>query len=50
MSTPHESDYKHGSMDISQHMRAYTGFLAFAKYSMVGILLVMVYLAAFRTH
>lgn len=45
-----ESEYKHGSMDISQHVRAYSGFLTFGKWSLGGILLVMVLLAIFRTH
>ena len=44
------SDYKPGSMDISQHRRAYAGFLSFSKWSLIGILLLMVFLAIFRTH
>lgn len=43
-------DYQPGSMDISQHKRAYAGFLSFAKWSMIGILLVVVFMAVFRTH
>jgi hypothetical protein len=50
MSAPDESDYQPGSMDISQHKRAYEGFLTFSKYSLVGILLIMALLAVFRTH
>jgi hypothetical protein len=50
MSAPHESDYQHGSMDISQHRRGYAGFLTFTKYSLVGIFIIMALLAAFRTH
>ena len=46
----HDSEYKSGSMDISQHQRAYAGFLTFAKWSTVFILLIMAFLAAFRTH
>lgn len=46
----HESDYQPGSMDISQHRKSYLGFLAFTKYSLIGILLIMVLLAIFRTH
>ena len=46
----HDSDYKPGSMDISQHQRAYEGFLTFAKWSSAFILLIMVFLAIFRTH
>ena len=45
-----DSEYKPGSMDISQHQRAYAGFLTFTKYSLVGIAIIMVLLAIFRTH
>ena len=47
--TSHD-EYKPGSMDISAHQRGYAGFLTFAKYSLVFILLIMVFLAVFRTH
>jgi hypothetical protein len=50
MSAPHESEYQPGSMDISQHRRAYAGFLTMVKYSLVGIFIIMVALAIFRTH
>ena len=46
----HDDHYTPGSMDIGQHQRAYAGFLTFVKYSMVFILLIMVFLAIFRTH
>jgi hypothetical protein len=46
----HESDYQPGSMDISQHKKSYLGFLAFSKYSLIMVLLIMVFLAVFRTH
>jgi hypothetical protein len=46
----HDDHYVSGSMDISQHQRAYAGFISFVKYSMGFILLVMVFLAIFRTH
>lgn len=45
-----DDHYTPGSMDISQHQRAYSGFLTFVKYSLGFILLVMVFLAIFRTH
>ena len=45
-----DSDFQHGSMDISAHQRAYGGFLTFTKWSLIGILLIMVFLAIFRTH
>lgn len=46
----HEQDYQPGSMDISQHKKSYLGFLTFSKYSLIGVLLIMVFLAIFRTH
>jgi len=46
----HDDHYVSGSMDISQHQRAYAGFLTFAKWSSAFILLIMVFLAIFRTH
>jgi hypothetical protein len=45
-----EEHYTHGAMDMSQHQRAYAGFVSFVKYSLGFILLVMVFLAIFRTH
>ena len=45
-----EDHYTPGSMDISQHQRAYACFLTFVKYSLGFILLVMAFLAVFRTH
>lgn len=45
-----DDHYTPGSMDISQHQRAYSGFLTFVKYSLGFILLVMAFLAIFRTH
>ena len=45
-----DSDYKPGSMDISQHQRTYAGFLTASKYGMVFILAIMVFIAFFRTH
>lgn len=41
---------KHGSMDISQHLKAWAGFTSFVKWSIIGIGLVMIFLAFFRTH
>lgn len=46
----HDNDYQIGSMDISQHRKVYAGFLTFSKWSSVGILLIMVFLAIFRTN
>lgn len=46
----HDNDYQPGSMDISQHKKAYAGFLAFTKWSFAGIMLIMIFLAIFRTN
>ena len=43
-------DYKPGSMDISQHVKAWAGFTSFVKCSVIGIVLIMVFMAFFRTH
>ncbi|MBV9540872.1 MAG: aa3-type cytochrome c oxidase subunit IV [Alphaproteobacteria bacterium] len=43
-------DYKPGTMDISAHMKAWSGFTSFVKWSMIGIGLIMIFLAIFRTH
>ena len=37
-------------MDISAHRKAWGGFTTFVKLSLLGILVVMVLLAIFRTH
>ena len=50
MSAQHESDYHSGSMDISQHKKFYLGFLTLTKWAIIGIALVMIFLAFFRTH
>jgi len=44
------SDYKPGTMDISQHRKTYSGFLAGAKWTTILILGIMVFLAIFRTN
>jgi hypothetical protein len=48
--TSNDDHYVPGSMDMSEHQRAYAGFLSFVKYSLVFIFLVMAFLAFFRTH
>jgi len=45
-----DSHYQKGTMDISAHMKGWKGFTTFVKLSMVGIGLIMVFLAIFRTH
>jgi hypothetical protein len=46
----HESEYQPGSMDISAHKKAYQGFLTGSKWTFGFIMLIMVFLAIFRTH
>lgn len=46
----HEADYQPGSMDISQHRKFYAGFISFTKWSFAGIVLLMIFLAIFRTN
>jgi len=43
-------DYQPGTMDISQHVKGWVGFTRFVKWSIVGIGLIMIFLAVFRTH
>jgi hypothetical protein len=46
----HDSHFVHGSMDISQHKRGYAAFLTGVRWTLGFILLVMAFLAYFRTH
>ena len=46
----HESDYQPGSMDISGHKKAYSGFLTGSKWTFGFVMLIMILLALFRTH
>ncbi len=39
-----------GSMDLTDHMRTWTGFTGLVKWSLGGIFLIMAFLAIFRTH
>jgi hypothetical protein len=45
-----DSHYQPGSMDISQHNRAYAGFLTGVKWTMILVLGIVVFMAIFRTH
>jgi hypothetical protein len=46
----HESDYQPGSMDISANKKAYAGFLTGSKWVFGFVMLIMIFLAIFRTH
>jgi len=43
-------DYKPGSMDISGHLATWHGFVTFTKWAVIFNVLVMIFLAIFRTH
>ena len=43
-------DFQPGTMDISQHVKAWAGFTQFVKWSIIGVGLIMIFLAVFRTH
>ena len=45
-----DSHYTPGSMDISQHKRGYAGFITAVKWTASLIILLLVFLAIFRTH
>ena len=46
----HDTDHQPGSMDITQHQKTYAGFLTGSKWTFGFVLLIMVFLAFFRTH
>jgi hypothetical protein len=37
-------------MDISEHMRTWNGFLSLVKWIIIGTIVLMIFLAIFRTH
>jgi hypothetical protein len=37
-------------MDISEHMRTWNGFLSLVKWIIIGTIILMIFLAIFRTH
>jgi hypothetical protein len=45
-----DSHFTPGSMDISAHKRGYAAFLTGVKWTVGFVLLLMVFLAFFRTH
>jgi hypothetical protein len=50
MAHDEDSHFTPGSMDISAHKRGYAGFVTAVKWTLGFILLLMVFLAIFRTH
>ena len=45
-----DSHFTPGSMDISAHKRGYLAFLTGAKWTVIFVLGIVVFLAIFRTH
>ena len=45
-----DNDAPRGTMDISDHVKMWLAFWNTAKYSLVGILVIVGLLAIFRTH
>lgn len=45
-----ESPDEREEMDISEHVKSWEAFTAFARWSVLGIVVLMVFLAIFRTH
>lgn len=39
------AEHKHGSMDITEHEKMYAGFIKFATYAAIGIIIFLVLLA-----
>ena len=39
-----------GSMDLTDHMKTWTGFMTLVKWIIIGSVLLLIFLAIFRTH
>ena len=39
------AEHKHGSMDVKDHEKTFEGFVKFTTYSVIGILIFLVFLA-----
>lgn len=50
MATHGDSRDERGSMDISEHEKAWAGFTSFVRWSILAVIVVMTFLAIFRTH
>jgi hypothetical protein len=46
----HQEPGQMGTMDLKDHLRSWHNFTTFVKWSMGGILIIMIFLAIFRTH
>ena len=50
MTSSDHSDHTPGSMDIREHVKTWDGFKTFVKWGIIGNILILVFLAVFRTH
>lgn len=39
-----------GSMDIREHVKTWNGFMTLVKWGVIGNILILIFLAIFRTH
>jgi len=46
----HQGGGHMGTMDLKDHLKTWHGFLAFVKWQMIGIVIIMILLAIFRTN
>ena len=42
-------EHKHGSMDTTQHEKTFESFVTITKWTVVGIIVLLILLALFRT-
>lgn len=42
--------HNESSADFHEHVRTWKGFLSFIKWQVIGIVIIMILLAMFRTH
>jgi hypothetical protein len=45
-----DSPDERGGMDISEHVKSWEGFTSFVRWSALGAVVLMIFLAIFRTH
>ncbi len=49
MADNHDNEHEHGSMDIADQEKTFGGFVTFCIRSIIVILIVLIFLAIFRT-
>jgi len=50
MGTHTEHGPNSGKTDMAEHLRTWNGFLAFMKWQVIAAVLLLIFLAIFRTH